>query len=504
MQWNQSQVLKALEKAVHSGNITAIVPEDLEIEAHNTLWNETKPGQLTLLKLAPSVPATSITHEFTKVTSYGFSRSSGFFGERSLPPESNFSTERVTNQIKLMGEIGPTFLLAHLEKTQRALGTTGAQNIERTALRRNVLWKKNRNMYFADTSTTRLGANSTRFKGLAQQIREGTDGTVGTASRYGSHAVDMGGQPLVVDTIRERLANSFVLFDMFTCLLMDPHARSDFEGSLDSATRLPFPIQSSAYMVGQQVAGIQTQGNTCFFETDTTLSPVYGQGGGQYTTDLEYGAPTGRPTVTAAAGADGSSPDTSAWTADYAGNVYYVVTEMVDEVEGLGTRAPASGTIAVAASEEVTLTITPANPLADSFKVYRGLSTDTADTDAWFIFEVANSGSGSAVTAYDDNLKIPNTSTAFGLNIVGQAERAVHGGLVDSYHRARESSASFLNAPDEPGNTVAIAELGPTMGIMALASILAEVDRPLVYSASTPEVRNPYQNIYFYNIGRAS
>ena len=497
-------ILVRLEKAVHAGNITEVVPEDLELESHNTLWSETDETELTLLKLMPSVPATSVTHEFNQITSFGNKRGSGFFGERSLPPETNFQAERVEVAIKLMGEIGPTFLLAAMEKTVKALGTSGAQNIERSALRLNVLWKKNRNLYKSDTTLTRGGDDSVRFKGLEQQIREGTDGTTGT-SPYGSHIIDMAGDPLTIDTIRDRIGKGITLFGAFRCLLMDPLSRSDLEASMDAAQRLPLPIQASPHAIGQQIAGIRTQGGITYFETDNTLSSIYYQG--QYSTDTADGYPTGKPTVVASAGADGSSGFDSKWTADYAGDHYWVVTEVVDELEGLGTRAPATlgSYTTVAASQEVTLTLTPSSSEVDSFKVYRGSEAqgDDALTDAWFIFEVASSDDGSAVTAYDDNLEIPNTTRAFGLNIISGSEEAMHQAVPDRYYRAALGRASYLEGNDRPRNTVALAHLGPTMGVMALASILAEVDRPLVYSACCPEVRNPFQQVVFKNIGRA-
>ena len=494
-------LLSQLEKAVTTGTITALVPEDLEVQAHNTLWDETDANELTLLKLAPSVQARQIVHQFTKITSYGFDRNSGFFGEQSLPPETNFGSERVSVNIRLMGEIGPTFLLAALEQTQQALGTSGAQNIERVALMKNVMRKKNRNLYFSDTRTTRLGANGLRFAGILQQIEDGTDGTTGT-SIYGSHVIDMAGQPLTVDTLRERLAKSSTLFGMFTSLIMDPLVRSDFEGSLDGATRLPMPLAAAPYMIGQMVAGLQSQGKILKFYTDNGLTPIYARP--KYTTSLVTGAPSTVPTVTASAGAVGGGR-TSYWDSSSAGNVFYVVTETVDELEGLGTRYPAgAATFAVAAGEEVTLTITPGNPTCDSFKVYRGIDTDgTASTDAWFVFEVANSGGGAAVTAHDDNEWRPNTSVAFGLNILSEAQRAMSAARPDAYESAREKAASFLSQNDRPGNTIAVAGLGPQTGIMALASVLAHVDRPLVYSACAPEVRNPFQNVVFKNIGRA-
>ena len=76
-------------------------------------------------------------------------------------------------------------------------------------------------------------------------------------------------------------------------------------------------------------------------------------------------------------------------------------------------------------------------------------------------------------------------------------------GVAGAYDHARAKSAAYLGASDHPRNTVSVATLGPTMGMLALASVLAEVDRPLFFSACCPQVRNPYQNVAFKNIGRA-
>lgn len=492
-----------MRKALTTGTITPIVPQDLEMEAHNTLWTETKETELTLLKMIPSTPAKQIQHEYSKVTSYGDGRGSGFFGERSLPMNTSIGTARVVNNIRLMGEIGSTFLLAELEKTQRVLGTTGASSIERRALRLNTLRKKNRNLYRADTTKIRQGTSGVRFKGIEQLIREGTDGTSGT-SPFGSHVIDMLGLPLTAETVRNRCADAINLFGFSTVLLMDGYARADFEASLDPAQRLPLPISMKPYMLGQFVGGLMTQGGVVKFFTDNTLSPRWYAG--QYVASVADGGPTTVPTVSASAGAPGGGR-TSYWDSSSAGDVYYVVTESVDEMESLGSRFPATvGTwLTVAVGQEVTLTLTPGNALADSFFVYRGRSTDGSNdpTGAWFIYEVANTGAGGAVTSFDDNLDRPNTSRAFALNITSAAANALGRGP-DSYYGAVEKSAEFFKMADDPvQNTVAVAELGPSMGILALASLLAEIDRPLMYSACAPEVRNPFQNFVFKNIGRA-
>ncbi|MHC4717917.1 MAG: hypothetical protein ACYS5V_13165, partial [Planctomycetota bacterium] len=163
--------------------------------------------------------------------------------------------------------------------------------------------------------------------------------------------------------------------------------------------------------------------------------------------------------------------------------------------------------ITVAAGQKVTFTITPGDPTVDSYKVYRGTDADLNEatgTDAFYITEIPADAGGAPVLFTDLNEDRPNTTWAFGLNIKSDSQRALHNGLADSYWQARDKSANFMNQPDDPMNTVAIAELGPSMGIMALASILAEVDRPLMYSACTPEVRNPFQNVVFKNIGRST
>lgn len=494
-----SQLLQNLEKAVTAGDITAIVPEDLEIEAHNTLWDLTDPTELTLLKLCPSTNATSIRHEYDRITSFGSKRDSGFFAETGLPARNKFVGGRHEVYIKLIGEMGPTYLLASMEKTIKALGTQGAANIQRSALQRNLLFKKCRAMYFSDDRNSKAGSDGLIPKGLLQQIEEGTDGTIGTVSPFGNHVIDMEGQPMTVESLRDRVSKGIMLHGAFNTLLMDPLVRGDFEGTLDAAERLELPIGGKAFLVGQNIGGIQTQNGQIWFETDNTLSAMHSRP--QYSTETHEQTPTSVPTVVAAAGAVGGGR-VSKWDAASAGNVYYVVTEVVSEMEGLGTRAPSTGTIAVAAGQEVTLTLTAGNWQADRFRVYRGTDADTADTEAWFIFEVANGATPGAVTAYDLNEWRPNTSVAFALRVSSWATRAMRAGERTGYYAAQAMSASMVGTQDDAQSTVAMVNLGPKMGVMQIAPIAPTVDNPLLYSAFAMEVRNPRQNFVFKNIGR--
>lgn len=488
-----------LRKAMGTSDVSSLVPEDLEVEAHNLLWDESSPQQLTFLKMLPSTPATQIAHDYALITSYGDGQDFGFFPERGLPPGTSVGSAKRTVDIKMQGIRASTFLLAAMEKTVKGLGTSGAQNIQRAGVRLNLMAKIERAALFSDTTEVRQGSTGIRYKGVLQLIREGTDGTTGT-SPYGSHVIDMQGDALTLATVRDRAAKTAVLFGDLSCLLMDPLVSADFEGSLDTAQRLNFPISSQALMVGQRVAGMQTGTSNVFFHQDNTLSEAFTKRA--YTTNVGEGAPTVLPTVVATAQTDNSAGDTveSRWDAASAGNIFWVVTEIVDGVEGLGRRYPTAGSFtAVTAGQEVKLVITPGNSLADGFRVYRGSDADDRMVAARFCFGVSNSGGGAAVTAYDNNLFRPDTSVAFGLPMFGQAVTALEGG----YANAKKISSELLGAKEGARNVVAMAQLGPKMGVLDMARVLATQDHALLYSAGAPIVRNPLQCVAFINIGRA-
>jgi hypothetical protein len=494
-------LLGELEKAVTAETIQDLVPEDLEIEAHNTLWRASDPNQLTLLKLIPTTTATSIIHQFDQVVSYGERRGDGFFGETTLPLGTKPQFARKQTNIRLIGEWSETYLLAHLQKTIRVEGSTSADAIAKQLLVLNLLEKKNRAIYFADTSTQRLGADGMKWKGLLQLIREGTDGTSGT-SPYGSHVIDMEGQPLTLETLRAKAAKIITLFGRINCLIMDPFARAYFESTMDAAQRLNLPIIARAFMLGQNIGGFHTQNGDILFHTDYSLTPLAYQG--QYKAEAMDQAPTSPPAVTLTLNSSPTGSNVSKWIAGDAGEFFWIVTEIKNGRESLGRRVPSSGTQAVGVGQEIQLAITPTDPLSDSFKIYRSVSSDDADTEAFGIFEVANSGSGGAVTTYDLNQARPNTSVAFGLNIRSEASEFLHqvpNGVRSQYSLAVENSERFLGMDDNPMNTVSLAQLGPSMGTMELATILPTTSRPLIYSAAAPQCRNPLQNIVFINIG---
>jgi hypothetical protein len=492
------EALLELQKAVTAGTIEEIVPEALEEEAHNTLWRASSKNELTLLKLCPQRGTHSIEHKFDKVLSYGEDRGDGFFGEESLPLETEPEFDKVSTFIRLLGEHSSTFILAHLQKTVKVDGEVGADAIARSSLLKNLLKKKNRAMYFSDTRTQRSGADATRFEGLLQQIEEGTDGTNGT-SPYGSHVIDFEGQPFTAANVRKYTAQVITLFGFLNCMIMDPWVRAELEASMDPAQMNLLPIGARPFMLGQNIGGMHTQGGDVFFHTDNTLTPLYSKP--RYRHVAMRGAP-GAPTASHTLNATATSPNVSKWFAADASTFFWMITEIRDGRESLGVRVPASGGQAVTVDNEVEFAITPNDPLSDTFAIYRGVNGQ-ATTTAWKIFEVANDGGGAAVTAFDLNAYRPNCSTVFGLNIRSEASEYLHSaptGLRDNYSLAVEESERFLTMSDNPQNTVTMVSLGPSMGVLELAAILATTSRPLLYSACAMQVRNPLQNIAFINV----
>lgn len=502
-------MLEALAKAVDAGVVAETVPQDLETEAHLTLWHDTDPGELTLLKLTPGTTAKAIEHKYDQFTSYDTNRRvSSFVGERSLPAESRWQVRQRTALVKLMARTSPVFILASLQKTITVDGNQGAEAITEAALRLDMLRDKNKMGYFSRTDTHKDGVNSVRFPGLIQQIQEGTDGTDGRPSPYGSHVIDMKGKPLTLQSLREYAKRIMILFGRARVMIMSYDARQDLEASIDGDRLVPMPNSIKPYILGGSIAGFQTQGHVVFFETDNVLTPEYAWG--KYVATLTEGAPTGRPTVGSAT--IGSPPGgvVSDWDADTTLDVYWIFTETKDELESLGTRQPSSGTSSVAVGQIATFSVTPSNPLADSIRVYRGTSADDADTDAWFLFEVANSGGGGAVTIRDTNAWRPGCSVAFLLSITSASMDALHkvngdNALVENYDHVKANALDFFGQKDDmKKNTVTWAHLGPAMGTMELGNFLMTVRRPVLFSAGMPIVRNAWQNVVFKNIGKLS
>lgn len=489
--------LESLEKGTTIADLASLVPESLEPQAHVTIWKAGDPDELTMLRLLPQTTVKERTHKVDRVTDYGYASDDGFFGETSVPVETDPTYGQLTFDVKLLGEMGSVHLLASLVDTVGVDGKKGAVNQRPALMRLNLARKMNRSIFRSDTATQKDGTSGLKFKGLGQLIREGTDGTMGVASPYGSHVFDLQREYLDPSTLRSRISETFDLFGNANLLVMSQRVRSRFEETLDSAYRLNLPTGMNPLKIGQRVAGLDTGGGNMHFLTERVLSPTYYQG--KYnTTRPRTGGPTGLPTVSVAVGAP---VGTSYWDAADAGSdIFWVVTEVVNGIESLGTRYPSgSGIQAVTAGQGAMLTLTPNNVNAESFKIYRGggANTGNANTDAWFIKEVANSGGGAAFTWEDLNADRPNTATVFGLRINSLASRALTDAPISKLMADPEE---FFNQPEDAGGVLSYGKLGPFMGVMDLAKLVVTPYRQVMYSAGMPICRNAHQCFVIKNV----
>lgn len=495
-----------LRKAVTTASISQVVPEDYERQAYNALWDPQAANMLMMLKLIPTIPAYQIEHIFSRVTSYGRSRSMGFVGEQSVPQNSDPGFERRTVNIRLLAVVTEVFKLAALERTINVGGQTGAANIAGWTLFRNFLESVNRAFIYADTTTQRLGSSSIVFKGIIQQIREGTDGTV-DSSRFGSHVIDMEGMPLTPDTLRKKLLRVINYFGAPTCMITSADVRSDFESNLDSAGRIAYPINGERYVIGQRVGGFRSDEYNLAFHTDLQCSPYHGRG--QYSGEAQSAAPA-LPSVTGSYSATPTGDNVSKFdtNASGSGECFWIVTEVKDGNESIGRRWPATAgtTQTVGVGGEETFTLQASDPTSDSFRFYRGTTVDgvaQADTEAYFAFEVANSTNGAAVTAYDLNHNRPGCHIALVLDISSPANDffdRLQQGLIKDKPTPAEMATDFGTQPEGSGNTIARARLGPEFGRMQLAAFALHEERPVIFSAQAPELRAPQKNIVFINI----
>lgn len=467
-------------------------------EIYSTLFRAEDADFAKLVKLMPYSMIKQRTHNYTQILSHGSRKVTGFFSEGALPPRNRPEFANRTRTAKLCGLVTGTGLLATQEQT-----VTGdpAIVLEQNSTRLNLVALFAKNLYFADTSKVRSGDGGTAFKGLLQQIREGTDGTEWADPTYGSHVIDMKGAALTVDTLREYSAITRQIFGSNSIALMNPLVRTDFEKSLDGAYRINLPIGGSAFTVGQNFRGIRNNNGLCLFESDNTLAiERYYED-----TDPADGIPASGPTISSASAA-GAAGDTN-WDADSAGDHFYVITEVVNGVESPGTRYPASVSayVTVADGDDVTISVTPSNPRAEQLRIYRGSSVDGgAKTDAYYIDSVAVNGAG-AISYVDHNDNRPNTSTVFMLDMQGDAvSTLINAPEGQAYSLLAKNYAEFISKGDQQSG-IHWGRLGPSVFQRhELAAVTSIAGNELWYTAGVPLVRRPRFNWVFKNVGRAA
>lgn len=165
---------------------------------------------------------------------------------------------------------------------------------------------------------------------------------------------------------------------------------------------------SNEIMLGQPVRGYSANSADINFSNNIFLKPQ-----GAPLTASQKGAPA-IPT------ADATTPIsavTDATTKHTANTYYYFVSAKNSDGESAPVAVGTAQAVTTAQAVDLKINRVVSTPVAKTYKVYRGLSSDP--TKALFAFEVKDAGSGTTQTIRDRNFDLPGTHTAFLVDMDG-------------------------------------------------------------------------------------
>lgn len=386
--------------------------------------------------------AFNTVEEFNVLDSYG-GNSSPFFTEGGLPNEEDSNYLRQSQYVKFLGT---TRVITHPATIVR--NTIGDIVARETTNGTNWLIQQlERALYFADSSLDPLA-----FDGVFTQIKNFVTGK----PYQNQHIIDMKGQPLDENTL-EDIAT--IIADNFGRERLELHMTNQVNKDLSKLITGTGGRQRTG--VGEEVKlGAPVNGYLANTGTIDFVNNVFMKPQATVPTASAKGAPA-VPTypasqLTAAADATSNLP---------AGTYYYFVTAKNSN----GESAPVSlGSVASTNGQAVTILINRvvSDPVARSYKVYRGFYSDPAK--AQFMVEVKDAGSGTTQSIVDRNYDIPGAHSAI---------------LMDN----------------DPENVLTFKQLAPLMKL-PLARISAS-ERFMILMYGMIQVYNPRRMVVLKNIG---
>lgn len=405
-----------------SADTANLKPESFGPTAYIETWKTGSPGLLTTSRLLPRRKARQLLHTEGQLTGYGDSpQNTGFGGERGPGVSQNPLRGRLSRYLKPQHQRATTGMVGNLEMLipfDDGQGVNALEQDRMAALMRH-LRAVNVQTIHADTNGWRGGASDgLAYKGLIQQIREGTDGTEGT-SRLGSHVFDAEGSVLDVADVGAKFAAIYGLYGSGpNVLIMTGQQRQAIASAYGMTSTMKYELNASEnrpIIVGQTLLAIQAAGRIIPVLEDVDLMS---QNFGLRPESAPTGAPTGLPTIVSVAVGSPGGGETSLWDADSDGaDIWYAVSEVNSAgIEGTTTRHPAGTSYeTVAAGQKVTLTLRASSLDIQGLRIYRGKGSGKAT----LIGQVANSSDGSSVTFTDLNEVRPNTDYVLALCLNG-------------------------------------------------------------------------------------
>jgi hypothetical protein len=405
--FNQGSVaeLEELNKALGTGtegeaygnynDMSALRPQSLEgtlkvvtaQEQHIKLWKEVAKKQ-----------AFNTVEEFNVLDSYG-GNSSPFFVEGGLPNEEDSNYIRQSQMVKFLGT---TRVITHPATLVR--NTVG--DIVQRETTNGTLWllqQLERALFFANSSLDPLA-----FDGIETQITN----FVKDKPYANQHVIDMRGKPLdenLLEDLSTIVADNFgsPQLKLWTTNQVIKDVSKLLIGT-GGRQRLMMP-STSEIMLGAPVRGYSANSGDILFQGDIFLKPDNAP-----KAVSQKGAPAVPTTDGVATSIQASADATSLMDA---GTYYYFVSAKNSNGE---STPKALGSVAVTEGQKVAIEINrvTSDPVAKSYKVFRGATSDV--TKALLCFEVKDAGAGTTQVIEDKNLDIPGTHKAFLLDMDGE------------------------------------------------------------------------------------
>jgi hypothetical protein len=332
--------------------------------------------------------AFNTVEEFNVLDSYG-GDSSPFFVEGGLPGEEDSNFVRQAQYVKFLGT---TRVITHPATLVRnTLGDIVAQQSQAGTLW--LLTQIERQLYFADSALDPLA-----FDGVIAQVRNAVQGK----AYANQHIIDMRGQVVDENTLEDMAT---IIADNYGGASLEFHmtnqVKKDFTKLITGAGGRQRLVGTGGAPIdlGQPVGGYEANAGNIEFIGNTFLKPQGAPRGSS-----QKGAPA-IPTVPATPLA-GTADATSKLAA---GTYFYFVSAK----NSAGESAPVLvGSVATTSGQRADITINRvvSDPVARTYKVYRGVTSDPAAS--LFAFEIKDAGSGTTQVIADRDFDMPGTDTA--------------------------------------------------------------------------------------------
>ena len=423
-----------------AGDMSALRPQSLEATL-KVVTATTE--QIKFWKRIGKKQAFNTVEEFNVLDSYG-GNSSPFFTEGGLPGEEDSNYIRQAQYVKFLGT---TRVITHpATLVKNTLGDIVAR--ESTNGTTWLLQQLERALYFADSSLDPLA-----FDGLIPQVKNFVRGK----SYENQHVIDMKGKPLD-EFILEDIAT--IIADNFGRGIMELHMTNQVNKDISKIIMGVDGRQRIMGTGGESVLGAPVRGFKANTGDIEFVNNIFMKPQATVPTSSAKGSPA-VPTFP-------STPLTAPVDATShlkAGTYYYFVTAKNSAGESVPV---ALGAIATATGANATLVINRVvtDPVAKSYKVYRGYTSDA--NMAQFAFEIKDAGVGTTQTIVDRDFDMPGTHTAV---------------LIDN----------------DPENVLAFKQLAPLMKL-PLARISAS-ERFMILMYGMMQVYNPRRVVVIKNIG---